>query len=71
MDLLPPTDRSQDVSQPLDRLSPDETLKAESDQLRGTIPGVDFQRALLAIWLGEHPADASLKRGLLGQDKRS
>ncbi|MGB7412319.1 MAG: NADPH-dependent assimilatory sulfite reductase hemoprotein subunit [Sphingopyxis granuli] len=37
MDLLPPTDRSQDVSQPLDRLSPDETLKAESDQLRGTI----------------------------------
>ncbi|MDT9597399.1 assimilatory sulfite reductase (NADPH) hemoprotein subunit [Sphingosinicella rhizophila] len=30
-------DRSRDVSQPLDRLGPDETLKAESDYLRGTI----------------------------------
>lgn len=34
---LPPTDRSSDLSQPLERLSPDETLKSESDQLRGTI----------------------------------
>lgn len=33
-----PTDRSRDVSQPLDRLNPDETLKAGSRQLRGTIP---------------------------------
>jgi sulfite reductase (NADPH) hemoprotein beta-component len=32
-----PPDRSGDISQPLERLSPDETLKAESDQLRGTI----------------------------------
>jgi len=31
------TDRSRDLSQPLDRLGPDETLKAGSDQLRGTI----------------------------------
>jgi sulfite reductase (NADPH) hemoprotein beta-component len=30
-------DRSRDLSQPLDRLGPDETLKANSDQLRGTI----------------------------------
>ncbi|HEX5191443.1 MAG TPA: NADPH-dependent assimilatory sulfite reductase hemoprotein subunit [Solirubrobacteraceae bacterium] len=30
-------DRSRDVSQPLDELGPDETLKADSDQLRGTI----------------------------------
>ena len=30
-------DRSRDLSQPLDRLGPDETLKASSDQLRGTI----------------------------------
>lgn len=30
-------DRSNDISQPLDRLSPDETLKAHSDYLRGTI----------------------------------
>lgn len=33
----PPVDRSRDISQPLERLSPDETLKANSDQLRGTI----------------------------------
>jgi len=32
-----PDDRSGDLSQPLDRLSPDETLKKESDYLRGTI----------------------------------
>jgi sulfite reductase (NADPH) hemoprotein beta-component len=30
-------DRSRDVSQPLDKLHPDETLKANSDQLRGGI----------------------------------
>ena len=30
-------DRSADLSQPLERLGPDETLKANSDQLRGTI----------------------------------
>ncbi|OQM73713.1 NADPH-dependent assimilatory sulfite reductase hemoprotein subunit [Manganibacter manganicus] len=30
-------DRSRDLSQPLEKLGPDETMKAESDQLRGTI----------------------------------
>ncbi|MGB3446609.1 MAG: NADPH-dependent assimilatory sulfite reductase hemoprotein subunit [Xanthobacteraceae bacterium] len=30
-------DRSRDISQPLDKLGPDETLKANSRQLRGTI----------------------------------
>lgn len=34
---LPPVDRSCDISQPLERLSPDETLKYKSEQLRGTI----------------------------------
>lgn len=33
---------------------------------RGTIPGEDFNRALLRIWLGEQPADASLKKAMLG-----
>jgi len=32
-----PVDRSRDISQPLERLGPDETLKANSDYLRGTI----------------------------------
>jgi sulfite reductase (NADPH) hemoprotein beta-component len=37
-------DRSRDLSQSLDRLGPDETLKANSDQLRGTIAaGLDAE----------------------------
>ncbi len=31
------------------------------------IPGEDFYRALLKIWLGDKPVDADLKRGMLGQ----
>lgn len=33
---------------------------------QGVIAGEDFHRALLRIWLGDKPADADLKRGLLG-----
>lgn len=33
---------------------------------RVTLPGDDFNRALLRIWLGDHPADGRLKRALLG-----
>lgn len=33
---------------------------------KGTIPGEDFNRALLRIWLGESPADAALKKAMLG-----
>lgn len=32
----------------------------------GLIPGEDFKNALLAIWLGNHPADKKLKKGMLG-----
>lgn len=36
-------------------------------QPRGTtIPGEDFFTAVLRIWLGDKPADAGLKKGLLG-----
>jgi hypothetical protein len=31
-----------------------------------SIPGEDFYNAVLRVWLGEQPADAELKRGLLG-----
>jgi hypothetical protein len=31
------------------------------------IPGEDFYRALLRIWLGEHPAEGALKDALLGR----
>ena len=33
---------------------------------KGTIPGEEFNRALLRVWLGEQPADASLKKAMLG-----
>jgi len=38
------------------------------NEVRGTIPGADFGRAVLSIWLGEKPADTSLKRAMLGGD---
>jgi Chalcone isomerase-like len=37
-----------------------------NDELRGTVAGVDFHRALLAIWLGAKPADGDLKEAMLG-----
>jgi long-chain acyl-CoA synthetase len=33
---------------------------------KGVIPGEDFNRALLRIWLGESPADSALKKAMLG-----
>jgi len=33
---------------------------------KGLIPGADFNRALLRIWLGDKPADADLKKAMLG-----
>lgn len=33
---------------------------------RGNIPGAAFNRALLKIWLGDHPAQADLKQEMLG-----
>jgi hypothetical protein len=37
-----------------------------NDTLKGTVPGEDFSRALLKIWLGSRPADAGLKDAMLG-----
>ena len=36
-------------------------------KLLGKIQGDDFFRALLKVWIGDHPADDKLKAGLLGQ----
>lgn len=36
-------------------------------KLLGTIKGLEFKKALFAIWLGEKPADNSLKQGMLGR----
>ena len=34
--------------------------------LKGTVAGEDFNRALLRVWLGEDPADSDLKSAMLG-----
>lgn len=36
-------------------------------RLRGTVEGLDFKKALFAIWLGQNPADSGLKKGMLGE----
>jgi hypothetical protein len=42
------------------------TRVSKNGKSLGVIPGEDFANALLEIWLGNHPADKSLKKGLLG-----
>jgi Chalcone isomerase-like len=36
-------------------------------EVKGTVPGEDFNRALLRVWLGDKPVDTALKKGMLGQ----
>jgi len=36
-------------------------------ELKGTIKGLDFKKAVFSIWLGEKPADSTLKRKMLGE----
>ncbi|MBI3897969.1 MAG: chalcone isomerase family protein [Gammaproteobacteria bacterium] len=38
-----------------------------NDKKRGAVPGEDFQKALLKIWLGNNPVDKDLKQALLGK----
>lgn len=39
---------------------------SHNGQSRGSVAGENFGRALLKVWLGEKPADADLKRAMLG-----
>ena len=39
------------------------TVNAEK---KGVIPGLDFNNAVMDIWLGEEPADGKLKKAMLG-----
>jgi long-chain acyl-CoA synthetase len=39
---------------------------AHNGQARGNVADENFGRALLKVWLGEKPADADLKRAMLG-----
>ena len=42
------------------------TRVSKNRQSLGVIEGQDFANALLEIWLGNHPADKSLKKAMLG-----
>lgn len=68
MDVKVQVDRSRDRSQPLDKLGPDETLKANSDQLRGTIA----KSLADPITLSVDPSDNKLMKfhGIYQQDDR-
>jgi sulfite reductase (NADPH) hemoprotein beta-component len=68
MDAKTLPDRSRDVSQPLDKLGPDETLKANSDYLRGTIKQSLVDEVTAAVAAG----DAKLMKffGIYQQDDR-
>lgn len=37
-------------------------------QLKGTMPGKEFNQALLKVWLGKDPIDKSLKQAMLGAE---
>ena len=49
----------------LDFLPGTGTRVVVNGEAKGTIPGDEFSHALLRIWLGESPADASLKKAML------
>jgi sulfite reductase (NADPH) hemoprotein beta-component len=61
-------DRSRDLSQPLEKLSPDEALKAGSDQLRGTI-AVGLSSELTGAVPGDDPKLMKF-HGIYQQDDR-
>lgn len=39
---------------------------SQNGEVRGKVAGGGFAKALLKVWLGDKPADASLKKALLG-----
>ncbi|MCW7752802.1 chalcone isomerase family protein [Desulfobotulus sp. H1] len=40
-------------------------IMSKNGEQRGTIAGLDFKKALFAIWLGDKPADKRLQRDML------
>lgn len=62
-----PAVRSGDVVR-IDFLADGSTDVWINDTMRGNIAGTDFQQAVLKIWLGDSPADRSLKQGMLRQE---
>ena len=52
----------------IDYLPGSGTSVSINGELRGVVPGRDFNRALLRVWLGPEPVTDDLKQGLLGLD---
>jgi len=48
-----------------DFLSNGFTIITLNDKRKGRIEGIDFQRALLSVWLGQAPDDPDLKQAML------
>jgi hypothetical protein len=40
----------------------------KNGDVKGTIPGLDFKKALFGIWFGTPPVQESLKKEMLGKD---
>jgi hypothetical protein len=51
----------------LDYLPGKGTQVSLNGTLKGSVPGEDFSKALLKIWLGSKPADKGLKKAWLGK----
>ena len=49
------------------RLLDGETQVFDKGQLRATIPGQNFQKAFLSLWLGTKPVTPELKKAFMGQ----
>lgn len=43
------------------------TVAVKNGQWLGSIPGLEFKKAMFSIWLGDKPADEALKGALLGK----
>ncbi|MFY8269067.1 MAG: chalcone isomerase family protein [Terrimicrobiaceae bacterium] len=43
-----------------------DTLVYDKGQLKGTLPGRDFQKSFLSLWFGSNPVAPALKAALLG-----
>ena len=54
----------------LDYLPGEGTRVTINGEVRGSVPGADFNSALLAVWLGDEPVTESLKHALLGSVDR-
>ncbi len=54
----------------VDFLSNNDTRIGCNGQVQSIIHGSDFQHALLAVWLGTHPVQNSLKKALLQMSER-